>query len=96
MLPRRLRRRTAGDRRHHRIGQRVEPLGQRVQLRQLGGELELELLDVHALGLGDEEPLLQQLEFQLHRGVRLAQRVSFGLHVISLDEDSVALGTRRA
>lgn len=66
-------------RRHQRFGNGLEALREGVQLRQLRRELQLELRDIDALGLRDEEPPLHQLQLELQRVVRRAQRVSLRL-----------------
>lgn len=70
----------------------ASPAGERVELAQLGGKLELELTRVHALGLGDHEATAGELELELQLAIALAQRIIKALWVAGCEHRE----TRRA
>jgi hypothetical protein len=71
---------------------RLQLTGERVERRELGRELELELPGVDALRLGVKQAPLQQLELELELSKRLVQPVMLGLDI----GGSLPLGHKRS
>ena len=66
--------------------------GEPIELAELGGELELELRGVDALGLGDDKPAAHDLDLELEVTVALAQAITLGDRLVGAR--ALLVGTR--